>query len=89
MLGIEEKVSLMACLSSENNLRPETRAVINYLQKNLKKEIYILSGDASDTVNSLGDYLGIPRENLVGDTSAESKMQFLRKMRANKKEVFI
>ena len=43
--------------------------MVNYLQHESKKEIFILSGDAMDTVESLGKYLQIPKENLIGEVS--------------------
>jgi Cu+-exporting ATPase len=50
---------------------------MKYLRSNLKKEIYILSGDSKKTVADVGHFLDIPDQNLLGEMDAESKKNLL------------
>lgn len=72
-MAINGKLSGSIVLDNSNNLRPEAKQVVNYLHKNLKKDIFILSGDHKDTVLEVGRFLGIPDDNLIGECDAKSK----------------
>jgi len=54
---------------------------VNYLRNVLKKNVYILSGDAKETVERVGKYLGISEGNMIGETDAESKKKLLKSLR--------
>lgn len=47
----------------------------------LKLDVYILSGDAQNTVLDVGNYLGIPAQNLKGEIDAQNKLQLLKQLR--------
>lgn len=51
---------------------------MRYLQEQLKKRVYILSGDSSETVRNVGRYLNIPERALKGECDAQSKKDLLR-----------
>lgn len=59
-LSMNDMLACSIVFNNTNNLRPEAKGVVEYLQKSLKKEVYILSGDHKDTVVEVGKYLGIP-----------------------------
>lgn len=63
MMTIDRVPEVVLCLDNKTNLRPEAKAVVTYLRENLKKQVYILSGDSKKTVASVGKYLGIPSIN--------------------------
>ena len=46
-------------LNTHSNLRPEAKDVISKLRKE-GMEVHILSGDSSESVDRLGEYLEIP-----------------------------
>ena len=54
---------------------------MQYLTKELKKDVYILSGDAKETVQRVGIHLGIPEKNLIGETDAESKRNLINRLK--------
>ena len=60
MLAIDKNPEIMISLDNKPNLRPEAKQVVRFLRNNLKKNVYILSGDAQKTVNDVGKYLEIP-----------------------------
>ena len=63
---------------------------MNCLQKNLKKEVYILSGDHKDTVLEVGKYLNIPEKNLIGECEASMKKALIKRLReVERKEVMM
>lgn len=63
---------------------------MKYLQENLKKEVYILSGDHKDTVLEVGKYLNIPEKNLIGECEASMKKGLIKRLREDeKKEVMM
>lgn len=62
-------------------MREEAPAVVTYLQRELKKDVYILSGDAKETVRRVGIHLNIPEENLIGETDAESKKELIKSLK--------
>lgn len=62
---------------------------MKYLQKELGMRVYILSGDAMSTVKTVGEYLGIPLCNLLGETDAESKRKLLRNLRKEEEEAMM
>jgi len=43
--------------------------------------VYILSGDAKETVRKVGQHLNIPDENLIGETDAESKKKLIMNLK--------
>ncbi|KAL4490313.1 hypothetical protein ABPG72_004352 [Tetrahymena utriculariae] len=90
LVSVNKQLSASIVLHNQNNLRPEARQVVDYLQKNLKKDIYIFSGDHKDTVLQVGKYLGIPEENLIGECDANSKYQLLKTLKEKQnKEVMM
>ncbi len=49
-LALDRSIAMLFFIDNTANLRPEARFVIHYLQNNLKKDVYMLSGDAPETV---------------------------------------
>ena len=89
MLSIGQQVSLLILIDNTANLRPESQAVVTYLQNKLKMSVYILSGDAQATVNRVGEFLNIPEGNLFGEIDAEKKMKVQTIKKNSKREVMM
>jgi len=81
LFSINNELELLIYLDNSANLRPESKAVVQYLQKDLKKEVYILSGDSSETVVRIGEFLNIPHKRLFGNVDAQSKKALLKNLR--------
>ncbi|CAD8173001.1 unnamed protein product [Paramecium pentaurelia] len=89
IMAIDNIPEVVVCLDNKTNLRPEAKAVIQYLRQKLKKQVYILSGDSKKTVNSVGKYLGIPSINQFAEIDAEGKQKILKELRENNQEVMM
>lgn len=81
-LSINDTLVASIKLDNSNNLRPEAKDVVQYLTKQLKKEVYILSGDHKDTVLEVGRYLGIPETNLIGECEAFKKKELIKRLKS-------
>ncbi|EAR85040.1 E1-E2 ATPase family protein (macronuclear) [Tetrahymena thermophila SB210] len=90
IMSTNQNICCTITLHNTNNLRPEAKQVIDYLTKQLKKEVFILSGDSKQTVNQVGRHLGIKKENLYGECDSQMKKDLLISLRQNyKKEVMM
>lgn len=83
LFSVEDELALIIYLDNSANLRPESKNVVSYLQKDLGKEVYILSGDSSETVNRIGRFLEIPSGRLFGNVDAQSKKALLTRLKQN------
>ena len=90
LFSIENELALVIYLDNSANLRPESKAVVHYLQNDLKKEVFILSGDSKETVVRIGEFLNIPSNRLFGNVDSESKKALLKNLRETEnKEVMM
>lgn len=90
LLSIDNELALIIYLDNSANLRPESKQVVQYLQEDLKKEVYILSGDSTETVIRIGEFLNIPHHRLFGNVEAQSKKILLANLKEKqKKEVMM
>ena len=81
LFSINKELVMLIYLDNSSNLRPESKALIQYLQTELHKEVYILSGDSSETVIRIGEFLNIPHHRLFGNVDAQSKKTLLKKLK--------
>lgn len=81
LFSIGSQLFMIIYFDNSTNLRPEAKNVISYLQFYLHKEVFILSGDSSSTINQIGCFLNIPLDHLFGDIDAQSKKNFLQKLK--------
>jgi cation transport ATPase len=68
---------MVIMLNTHSNLRPEAKDVVAKLRKE-GMEVHILSGDSSESVDKLGEYLEIPVECLHPEQSAFMKMKWIK-----------
>ncbi|CAD8121000.1 unnamed protein product [Paramecium sonneborni] len=89
IMTIDSIPEVILCLDNKTNLRPEAKAVITYLREKLNKTVYILSGDSKKTVQSVGEYLGIPSIYQYAEIDAEGKKFILKELSKQKQEVMM
>lgn len=53
-------------------IRPEARSVVEYLQKN-NIDVYMLTGDNARTAKSVGEFIGIPEQNILSQVLPADK----------------
>ena len=80
-LALDQQIVFLILLDNTANLRPEAYEVVHYLQHELGKKVFILSGDVKQTVERVGQYLQIPREHLIEDVDAENKKNVLKRIK--------
>jgi Cu2+-exporting ATPase len=68
----------LAALRTDEQLRPGAQTEIDKLEE-AGYELAILSGDAQARVSTLGESLGMPPENCIGDKSPEQKAAYVRR----------
>jgi cation transport ATPase len=78
---VDREVKIIFSIDSNSEVRREAKSVISYLITKLKMDVYILSGDNSESVKSLGMSLGMNTENCIGDADNMKKKQFLNELR--------
>jgi len=82
---INNFIAVIFSIDSSSYLRPEAEFVINYLQTDLKKEVFILSGDSVETVLEVGRKLKITPERCLGGIDNISKKEILQKLKNSDK----
>ena len=68
---------IVIMLNTHSNLRPEALDVITKIKKE-DMSVHILSGDSAESVEKLGNYLGIPIECQHPETSTFNKMKWIK-----------
>ncbi|KAI7211192.1 heavy metal translocatin [Hortaea werneckii] len=72
-----EKWRLAAILAASDTLRPEAAEVVRLLQ-NRGVDVWMLSGDNSETANAVGSHVGIPPSNIIAGVLPAQKADKVR-----------
>ncbi len=84
--GLSEKFIPVAMLAVNDPPRPEAAYVLDNLRAQ-KIDVYIVSGDAVDTVRAVARTLNIPEDHAIGGTLPEDKRTFVAKLQETSSEV--
>lgn len=75
LVGLELPKKLLLMLGLRDQLREESRPIINYLQTKLKIECWMITGDNRETAQAIAKEIGIPESHIVAEVLPEEKQQ--------------
>lgn len=80
-MSVNENINIMFSIDSSSKLRKEAKFLINFLKKDLKNNVYILSGDQQESVKEAGLRLGIDSEKCFGSVDNFTKKEILNQLK--------
>lgn len=62
IVAIDKVARLLISLEEEHLAKEEAKAVVNFMQTQLKLKVAMITGDNNYTATKVANYLGIPEE---------------------------
>lgn len=78
-LGLPETSTVVAAFAISDAVRPDAKYLVDFLQSH-GKEVFMLTGDHSQTAISVGTQLGIKPENTISGIKPEEKVQMVERL---------
>lgn len=75
--------AVVAVIGVADELKPDSRQAIKYLQSNLNADVWMVTGDNSCTANAIRLQIGLPEDRVIAEASPAAK---LAKVKALQKE---
>jgi P-type Cu+ transporter len=73
---------VVAVIGVADELKPDARAAIEYLQSNLHAEVWMVTGDNSVTANAIRLQIGLPENRVIAEALPAKKLEKVRELQA-------
>lgn len=83
----DEKFHFTLVLACRDEIRSETKTVLNYLKKKQNINCYMITGDNKLTAAAIGKEIGLPVENIMSEVLPDEKQEYVKNLQRTKGNV--
>jgi P-type Cu+ transporter len=81
MMAVVDDV-VVAVIGVADELKPDARAAITYLQSNLNAEVWMVTGDNAVTANSIRAQIGLAEDRVIAEALPATKLEKVKELQA-------